>query len=283
MNREYTAPVLGVASATRLSYHLHGARETVVFLHPTPLDHTYWVPLVERLPGIYAVAPDLRGHGLSELGAGLPTGGFSLVPDAPVLSMEQYALDVITLLDRLHLHRAIFAGCSIGGYILLELWRRIPHRIRGLAFICSKPQPDTDQGRQKRAENITKARSGGLPDIYDAQAIALTGESSRKKHEKLAPYVRSCMRPTAEAFVAIQAGLAVRPDSVPTAATITVPVLAVAGGEDTAVSPAEMKAFEAARDCDYHVLPTAGHFAALEQPAQLAEIFSDWLHSDALE
>jgi len=286
MNHEYVAPVLnsGSASGTRLSYHIRGAGESIVFLHPTPLDHDYWAPLVERLPDIYAVAPDLRGHGISELGADLPTGGFAQVPNAPILSMEQYASDVIELLDHLDLPRAVFAGCSIGGYILLELWRRIPHRIKGLAFVCSKPQPDTEAGRQKRAENIAKARSGGLPAIYDAMSNSLVGETSRTRHPDLAKQARAHMTPPVESFIATQAGLATRPDSIPAVATITVPLLAIAGGEDPAVTPAEMEAFKSAPGgCDYRLLERAGHFAALEQPAQVAEIFSGWLHSDALE
>ena len=44
--------------------------------------------------------------------------------------------------------------------------------------------------------------------------------------------VRAQMTLTAEAVVAVQAGLAARPDSVPTVATIRVPVLAIAGAED---------------------------------------------------
>lgn len=51
-----------------------------------------------------------------------------------------------------------------------------------------------------------------------------------------------------EVLVAVQAGLAVRPDSVPTVSTINVPILSIAGGEDLAVSSAEMEAFRAARE-----------------------------------
>jgi 3-oxoadipate enol-lactonase len=91
-----------------------------------------------------AIVPDLRGHGLSELGSNLPVGAFARVPDAPVLTMTQLATDVIALLDHLQLESAVFAGCSIGGYVLLELWRRIPERMQGLVFVCSKPQPDAE-------------------------------------------------------------------------------------------------------------------------------------------
>lgn len=277
MSRDY------LSSGARLSYHEHGSGEPVVFLHPTPLDHNYWHPLAERLPGIHAILPDLRGHGLSELGEGLPVGSFALAPDAPVLSMAQYADDVISLLDHLNIQKTVFAGCSIGGYILLELWRRIPQKIKGLAFVCSKPQPDTAQGRTKRAENIAKARAEGVSGLFDGMAQALLGATARGKHPEMAAEVRTQMTLTPQALVAVQAGLATRPDSLPTVVTITVPALAVAGGEDSVVTPAEMETFQAAPGgCEFHLLGDAGHFAAYEQPARVAEIFSAWLRKGAL-
>src|SRR5579871_4912545 len=125
-----------------LNYEDTGSGEPVIFLHPTPLDHDYWRPLIERLEGVRALVPDLRGHGASELGSGLPVGAFSRVPDAPVLSMAQYTEDVLALMDTCAVQKAAFIGCSVGGYVLLELWRRAPQRMGSLAFICSKPQPD---------------------------------------------------------------------------------------------------------------------------------------------
>jgi pimeloyl-ACP methyl ester carboxylesterase len=83
---------------------------------------------------------------------------------------------------------------------------------------------------------------------------------------------------TTEAVVAVQAGLATRPDSLATVATIDVPVLAIAGGEDLAVSAVEMEAFNTAPgDCELHLLPDAGHFAAHEQPGKVASLLAEWL------
>jgi pimeloyl-ACP methyl ester carboxylesterase len=76
----------------------------------------------------------------------------------------------------------------------------------------------------------------------------------------------------------VQAGLATRPDSIPTVATITAPILAIAGGEDPGVTPAEMQLFETAPGgCQFHLLPDAGHFAAYEQPAKAAALMAEWL------
>jgi pimeloyl-ACP methyl ester carboxylesterase len=83
---------------------------------------------------------------------------------------------------------------------------------------------------------------------------------------------------TPEALVAVQAGLATRPDSVPTVSNISVPVLAIVGGEDPGVTSAEMGVFHAAPGgCEFHLLRDAGHFAAYEQPRQLAPLLIEWL------
>ncbi|HVC45933.1 MAG TPA: alpha/beta fold hydrolase [Terracidiphilus sp.] len=267
-----------VSVGATLSFHDSGSGLPILFLHPTPLDHRYWLPLIDLLPGIRAIAPDLRGHGASQLGVTLPVGEFSLVPNAPVLTMARLAEDTLALMDHLGLQSAVFAGCSIGGYMLMELWRQAPERIRGLAIVCSKPQPDADANRQKRATTIAQARSGALAAIYDGNAQTLIGATARARTPHIVPELRSEMTLTAEALVAVQAGLATRPDSIPTVATITVPVLAIAGGEDPVITPAEMAVFHSAPGgCHFHLLPDAGHLAAYEQPAAVAAFFAPWL------
>lgn len=269
----------GSSSGARLAFSdTGGGGLPVIFLHPTPVDRDYWRPLIGELAGIRAIVPDLRGHGLSELGGPLPAGGFSRVPDAPVLTIAQHATDVLSLLDHLNLSSAVFAGCSIGGYILLELWRRAPERMRGLAILCSKPQPDVEANLVKRAATIAQARAGETAKIFEGMAQTLVGATSRERHPEIATEVRERMTLTADALIAVQAGLATRPDSVPTVATITAPLLAIAGGEDPAATPEEMEAFHAAAGCcEWHLLADAGHFAAYEQPEKVAALMAQWL------
>ena len=270
------------SGGAQLSYFDAGVGRPVVLLHPTPLDRDYWRPLVEELSRnstapLRSIVPDLRGHGGSQLGESLPVGLFDRVPDAPVLTMHQLATDVLALLDKLSLVDAVFVGCSIGGYIMLELWRHAPQRMQGLAFVCSKPQPDAEPTLIKRAANIAIARESGVAALLDGMAQLLIGESSRQGRPEIVSECRARMTLTAQAFIAVQAGLAARPDSVPTVADITEPVLAIAGGEDTAITPADMEAFRAAALCEFHLIPDAGHFAAYEHPQKVADQLAPWL------
>ncbi len=267
-----------VSGGNRLSYVEAGSGIPVLFLHPTPLDHFYWLPLIQGLPRLRAIVPDLRAHGDSELGSHLPIGGFARVPDAPMLTMDQLATDSLLLLDALDLSEVIFVGCSIGGYVMLELWRRAPQRMRGLAFVSSKPQPDAESNLIKRADTIARARAGEREALFDGMAQTSTSATAKARRPAIVSEVRARMTLTAESIVAVQAGLAARPDSIPTVGTITAPIFAVAGGEDTAVSPAEMEVFRSAPGgCDFHLLPDAGHFSAFEQPEVIAAMLTPWL------
>lgn len=266
------------SNGARLAYRDTGSGLPVVFLHPTPLDRDFWRPLIEDLAGVRAIVPDLRGHGQSELGQNLPVGAFARVPDAPVLGVSQLALDALALLDYLEVPEAFFVGCSVGGSVVLELWRKAPNRMRGLAFVCSKPQPEPEASLQKRAANIAQVRAEGVGALFDGMAMSLVGATARQRHPEMVKELRSQMKLTLEAAVAVQAGLALRPDSVPTIATVDAPVFVIAGGEDPGATTAEMDAFHAAPGgCEFHLLPDAGHFAAYEQPRKVAALLAEWL------
>jgi 3-oxoadipate enol-lactonase len=262
----------------RLSYEEIGEGVPIIFLHPTPLDHTYWLPALGGIGDYRAILPDFRGHGASELGRDLPVGGFSRVPDAPVLSIGQLASDTLALMDHIDLGEAVFAGCSIGGYVMLELWRRAPMRMRGLIFVCSKPQADAESNLGKRVETIDRLRREGTAGVFDGNTQTLIGASTRARRPEVVTELRARMTLTREAAIAVQAGLAVRPNSVPDIAEIDAPILAICGGEDPGITEAEMRVFDAAAGgCEFHLLPDAGHFAAYEQPAKVAAIMAPWL------
>ena len=268
------------SNGARLSYRDIGSGQPVIFLHPTPFNGEFWLPLVERLAGVRAIVPDLRGHAGSEMGAGLPVGLFDRVSDAPAITLGQLACDVLVLADELKLERPVFVGCSIGGYVLLELWRRAPERMKAMAIICSKPQPDAETNLARRSATIAQARAGGLEAILDANIVGLVGATARARHPEIAAALRAQMRITVAALMAVQAGLAIRPDSVPTVASITVPVLAVTGGEDGTSTAEEMAAFRTAPGgCRHEVIADAGHTAAFEQPDIVAAMVRSWLVS----
>jgi pimeloyl-ACP methyl ester carboxylesterase len=245
-----------------------GTGPDVFLLHPTPVNHAFWLPVAEQLADRYRlVLPDLRGHGQSSLGSG------------PV-TVEKLARDLHAILLTEKTTRAAFIGCSIGTSVLYEYWRRFPQEVAALVLTCGKPQPDNDANRERRHAWMQEARGpGGLAKFFDAMANTLVGPTSARSHPKKRTSVRALMDAVAlEAMQAVQQGLMLRPDSVPTLETITVPVCVIAGGEDQSSTPAEMHVIaEKVPDAEFHLLEDAGHFAPFEQPEVVAKIIGDFL------
>ncbi|MGB9032098.1 MAG: alpha/beta fold hydrolase [Acidobacteriaceae bacterium] len=248
------------SDGSKLFYTVVGGGPAVVLLHPTPVDHRFWMPVAEILQTKYRViVPDLRGHGQSELGEG-------------PITVEKLAADAGRLLDHLEIGKALFAGCSIGGYTLFEIWRTMPSRVEGFAFCCSKAQADTDAGRAKREETIAKVRERGTAEFIETNLETVMGSTARRRWPEKVAEAREMMQVVpVESIVAVQQGLAARPDSVVTARTMRVPCCVIAGGEDSGSTPADMKLLaEQIRNggygAEYNEIPDAGHFAPFEQP-----------------
>lgn len=254
------------SGGNQLFYTTLGQGPSVVLLHPTPVDHRFWLPLAGMLAHRYQViVPDLRGHGQSEVGEG-------------PITVEKLGADTLRLLDHLQLGTAILAGCSIGGYTLYELWRTTPERIRALAFCCSRPQADNEAGKAKRQENIDKIRERGTADFIESTLQTVIGPTARSRWPQKVAEAREMMQAVSPAaLIAVQQGLASRPDSVATARTIRAPCCAIGGGEDSGSPPADMRLLaEQIRNggygAEYHEIPDAGHFAPFEQPETVGRI-----------
>jgi 3-oxoadipate enol-lactonase len=265
--------VIYTSNGTRLSVEIMGEGQDIVLLHPTPLHHAFWLPVAEILAQKYRVIlPDLRGHGQSEAG------------DGPI-TVEKLGEDMYRLLGELSIGKALFAGCSIGGYTLFELWRRMPERITALAFCSSRPQADAETNRSKRKEWIEGIRLRGTGDFFELMLNTLIGTTARQRLPQKIGEAREMMQVMKpEAVIAVQQGLAARPDSVATAKTIKVPACIVAAAEDTGSTVEDMKLLaEAIRNggygAEFHALHDAGHYAPWEQPETVGPILRKFFDS----
>src|SRR4051794_9778141 len=132
-----------------LYYELHGSGPDVVLLHPFPANHKFWLPIVDALsPRFRLTLPDLRGHGQSQPGNGPAT-------------MQKHAHDILRICDQAGIQRAVFIGCSIGGYINFDLWRQARERVKALCFIDTKAPADTDEARANRLKSADDVLARG--------------------------------------------------------------------------------------------------------------------------
>ena|SRR5581483_289335 len=239
-----------------ISYWELGRGPDVVLLHPFPASHEVWTPVAEALASSYRlVLPDLRAHGESQPG------------DGPA-SMEKHATDLLRLCQEAGIQRAVFAGVSIGGYILFEFWRRYRARVSALILCDTRSQADTPEGRANRlaaAEDVTRR---GVEPFVESMLPRLLGKSTHTNRPDIVDAARRLMRKSTPAGIAAaQRGMAERPDSGPDLATIDIPTLILVGEEDTLTPVADAEFLHAhIPHSRLRVIPRAGHYAPLENP-----------------
>jgi pimeloyl-ACP methyl ester carboxylesterase len=114
----------------RIWYSAYGEGSAVILLHGG-LGHSgnwgYQVPALVQ-SGYRAVLIDSRGHGRS-------------TRDERPYSYERMAVDVLAVMDVLHLTKAILAGWSDGACTALILGAKYPSRVAGVFFFACNMDP----------------------------------------------------------------------------------------------------------------------------------------------
>src|SRR6185436_15684051 len=138
--------MIALSDGLEIAYDDVGTGIPMVFIHGFPHNRALWAPQVNALVDrARCLAPDLRGFGDSMA--------------APPYSMDQYADDVVALMDAAKVERAIIAGLSMGGYVAFALWRRHRARVRALVLADTRAGADTVEGAERRRSLIEVAET----------------------------------------------------------------------------------------------------------------------------
>ena len=252
-----------------LFYEVRGEGPDVVLLHPYPSDHGYWLPLAQHLESRFRlVLPDLRGLGRSSVGDG-----------ARPTTMARLAEDLLRLCDELKIGRAVFVGCSVGGYALFEFWRRSRERVKALVLMDTKAGLDSGEARAGRLRNAEEILQKGPQWAIEQMMPRLLSPVTMSSRLDVVERARQTMQQASAAgMAAMQRGMAERPDSTATLVEIGVPTL-VLGGEDDAPSPvSELERMaRGIRGAELKIVGRAGHLAAFEQPEEVGRLVRDFL------
>ncbi|WP_345802943.1 alpha/beta hydrolase [Microbacterium sp. AZCO] len=98
------------------------ASADVLVVHGVTASHLAWPFVVERLPGVRVIAPDLRGRGRSNGLAG-PAG------------MAAHAADLAAVLDALDIPRLVVVGHSMGAFVAVVFAHLHPERVARLVLV----------------------------------------------------------------------------------------------------------------------------------------------------
>jgi len=231
-------------------------RGTLLLLHAFPLNARMWEPqFVLAEQGWRIIAPHMRG-----------TAGQDGEPAS--ISMDDYAGDVIDLLDRLHIEDAVVGGCSMGGYLAFALFRLAERYIRGLILADTRAPADTPEAIEARKKMLQLAADKGTSAVVDDMTPKLLGETTKKTRSAIVERVRSiALLNSAESVGGMVRAMMTRQDATPLLPKIQVPTLILVGAEDTVTPPAMSEQMhKAIAGSELIVFPGVGHLSSVEDP-----------------
>jgi 3-oxoadipate enol-lactonase len=239
----------------QLAYARRGDGPTLVLLHGFPLDHHLWdevVPLLEDTFDI--ILPDLRGF------------GESTTIDSQY-SMDDYASDIVGLLDQLEIQKAAIVGHSMGGYVALAFARLYPDRVSGLGLVSSQVLADPPERKEGRYKSAADVSAHGISSVVETMTPKFTTD------EKLQSYARSSMeRQQPAAYIGALRAMAERIDSTPLLASFHFPIVVVHGDSDSLIPIDRAREVKAAISQAHLVeIPGAGHMPMMEAREKTAE------------
>ncbi|MDT7042225.1 alpha/beta fold hydrolase [Candidatus Nitronereus thalassa] len=239
-----------------LAYSDEGQGQPVVFLHAFPLNRTMWNLQADALKNQFRVITvDLRGHGES---------------DAPMwrYTLEQFADDIISLLQHLQIPRATFVGLSMGGYILFALYRKYPKFVRALVLADTRAQADTPEGKATRFSMAQVAYRRGSSAIAELMLPKLLSPSGMEHNHELVGQLKTMIVGNQiSGIVGDLMAMEERPDATPLAQTIEVPTLVIVGEQDIPSPPEEVEHMaNHIPGATFIRIPKAGHLSNMENP-----------------
>jgi pimeloyl-ACP methyl ester carboxylesterase len=228
---------------------IHRSGTPVLLLHAFPLDARMWGAQVSALEqaGYESLAPNLPGR-------------------EPDNDLANWAGRVLQLLPG----DFIPVGCSMGGYLIFELWRQASARIPAAVFIDTRAGADTPEVREGRGETIRILGEDGFDAFWKLQEPKLFGPEAPPDVVERARAI-AAEQPITNLVATLQA-LASRPDSSETASSLDVPALVIVGEEDVLTPPSEAEQLAELLPIAQLVrIPGAGHLTPLEQSARVNE------------
>ena len=174
------------------------------------------------------------------------------------------------------------AGHSMGGRVALEILRRAPARVSGIALLDTGTTPlaSGDAGAKESAaryELLEIARTQGMAAMAERWVQGMVWKPRLGNASLIDGIIAMFERSSAEAFEAQIRALLARPDATALLETIRCPALVLCGSED-AWAPADRHRAMAARipGAVLTIVPECGHMCTMERPREVTDALLAW-------
>jgi pimeloyl-ACP methyl ester carboxylesterase len=235
--------------------------ETLLFVHGVGSTAAVWDEQLEAFADYRCLAVELRGNG-----AGFPE------PARQSITREGYVDDVLTVADAAGAQRFHFIGCSLGGVVGFELWKRAPERVRTLTLIGSfAAYPNAGSYVESI---IAGVRAAGTMARFAIERAARLGLAPGKRtDETVAQMACKSIASYEAATHATWTG-----DYRAMLAQIAVPALVICGERDAITPPALSQEIAAhIPGSQFVVMPGAGHVANADDPLRFNDLLRAFL------
>ena len=204
--------------------------------------------------------PDLRGYGRTEV-----------IPGRVML--DEMALDILHLLDSLHIEKAVFCGLSMGGQIVLDFYRLFPQKVKALIIVDSDARGETPESYRQRMLKAATILKIGMKQHTDDTIHQYIAAASMKNTPVYTHLYEMMTTTSAEGAAAAHKGRGERRDHLPFLPHIQVPTLIVVGEEDFFTpEPIARLMSEPIPDAQLAVIPGAGHLPNMEKPDEFNKV-----------
>jgi pimeloyl-ACP methyl ester carboxylesterase len=244
-----------------------GLLGTLVLIHGFPLSARMWEPqLALAARGWRVIAPQLRG--------------FDGTPAASAASsVDDFAGDLVDLLDGLHIDQAVIGGLSMGGYVTFALFRHAARYFRGMVLADTRAQADAPQAAEGRQRMLQAVRERGAIAAADEMLPKLVCEATRASQPAVVDTLRAMIvANSSETVAGAILALMTRPDATPVLSTIHCPTLIVVGEQDAITPPSLSEDMQRGiAGAELVVIPDAGHMSNMEQPGAFNAALASFL------
>jgi 3-oxoadipate enol-lactonase len=241
-------------------------KTALIFIHGFPFDQSMWKQQRDFFKKNFRVITyDIRGYGKST--------------NAGVASMNQYADDLVAIIDELKLNKVIACGLSMGGYVLLNAFSRYPGKFEALILADTQCIADSPEGIEKRKSAIRLIEDKGLTDYAQSFVGNVFSHESLINKIEAVESIRNVILSTQQITITgTLEALAQRSETCFVLPKIKIPVLIICGKEDV-VTPVKQSEFLNANiaNSKLRIIEKAGHLSNLEQPYEFNRQILDFI------
>ncbi len=247
---------------------------TLVLLHGFTGSAASWGQHLNTFAsyGFRVIALDMLGHGRSD------------VPlDSQRYTIEQCQVDILAVLDRLGVHEgeAVLLGYSMGGRI--ALYTAFSSFFRALILESASPglvdSLEREQRRRSDEQLAAKIEREGVETFVNYwEQLPLFASQRRLPHEQQQAVREQRLHNEAVGLANSLRGVGtgMQPALQERLATLSIPVLLVAGILDTKFCTIAQHVAQSLPNAQVRIVPDAGHTVHLEQPALFDHLVRDF-------